>query len=115
MNAGDPYGIEALKKAEKDRNHKAALSYCWLLSFWVMLTNNGDVFVAMHAKQGVTITLFTLPLFLPNAGLLLLPFLGSAAAFLYGLGIYGALHGKELKIPGIWDLAQKIFRSKYIE
>lgn len=115
MNPDEPYSLNSSKKAEQARNFKAALSYCWILSFWTMLTNKGDSFVALHAKQGVTITLLTLPLFIPNLGELLLPFVGSACLVLYGLGIYAALHGMELKIPGVYDLAQKIFKSKYIE
>jgi len=110
-----PYALESVRQAEKARNHKAACSYLWLLSFWTMLTNGGDAFVAMHSKQGVTITLFTLILFVPNLGFLLLPFVGSTCVFLYGLGIYAALHGMELRIPGIWEISQKLFKSKYIE
>lgn len=116
MGDDNPYNsMEAVKQAEKARNRKAACSYLWLLSFWVMLTNGGDAYVAMHSKQGATITIFTLTLFIPNLGWTLLPFVGCAAVFLYGLGIYGALHGMELRIPGVWDLSQRIFKTKYVE
>ena len=115
MNPSNPYAIDSFKKAEKARNLKAAMSYLWLLSFWTMLTNNGDAFIAMHARQGVTITLLTLPLIVPQLGPLLFPFLGTAAILIYAVGFYTAYKGMQTKIPGIWELSQKIFRSKYVE
>lgn len=115
MNADDPYAVDTFKKAEQARNLKAALSYVWIMSFWTMLSNNGDAFVAMHARQGVTITLLTLPLLVPRLGPLLLPFLGTAAVILYIIGFYAAYKGLSTKIPGVWELSQKLFRSKYID
>jgi len=114
MDEDHPFSVEALKKVEKRRNRKAAMSYLWLFSVWSMLENGGDAFVAMHAKQGVTITLFTAVLFIPNLGLDLLPFVGLACLFLYGIGFYAAIKGKEIKIPGIWELSTKIFKTQYV-
>ncbi|MCX6783776.1 MAG: hypothetical protein NT141_01760 [candidate division WWE3 bacterium] len=114
MGDEHPFSNEALKKAEKARNLKAAVSYLWLGSLFTMLTNNGDAFVAMHARQGVTITLFTALIFIPGLTQFFLPFVGGACAIMYGLGFYMAYQGREFKMPGIWDLSQKIFRSQYI-
>lgn len=114
MGDEHPFSNEALKKAEKARNLKAAVSYLWLGSLVMMLGNNGDAFVAMHARQGMTITLFTALIFIPGLTQLLLPFVGGACVLMYALGFYMAISGKEFKMPGIWDLSQKIFRSQYI-
>lgn len=99
------------QKSKDEDRVLAALSYLNVLVFVPLLTKQKNDYVQFHAKQGLGLFM------IECVGVLLLftVVLGFIATFIFficGLlslyGIYNALMGKKVEIPGVGRLADKL-------
>jgi uncharacterized membrane protein len=100
---------EEIKPSQQERT-MAALSYIWILSIVVLLTQKKK-FVHDHAKQGLLLFVGECIVFIPIIGWLLGWIVSLIAIVLALVGIIKAWNGEEWKVPLIgewWDRKIKI-------
>lgn len=88
-----------------DSNLMGALAYLWILSVVMLLVKKDDPYVKFHAKQGLICFLAGILLtFIPVVGWLL----NIVVLVFVIMGFVNAIGGKQVKLPLIGDLAEKI-------
>ena len=94
---------EEVKKS--DSNLMGALSYLWILSVVMLLVKKDDPFVKFHARQGLVLFLAGIVLtFIPVIGWML-----NVVILVFDImGFVNAIGGKQVKLPLVGDLAEKI-------
>ena len=94
---------EEVKKS--DSNLMGALAYLWILSVVMLLVKKDDPFVKFHARQGLILFLAGIVLsFIPVIGWIL-----NLVILVFDImGFVNAIGGKQVKLPLVGDLAEKI-------
>ena len=88
----------------------ALLAYLSVLCIIPLVFKKENKFALFHGKQGLVIFVGQVAIFIVN--IILGPWILKLGCFLLGvfslIGIMAALKGRFLKLPVIWDIAEKI-------
>ncbi|MFA5996088.1 MAG: hypothetical protein WCW27_04460 [Patescibacteria group bacterium] len=87
-----------------DNKTMAMLSYIGILVLIPLLTKKDSKFAQAHAKQGLVMAVAMMLYIIPVAGWII----GTIALVLDVIALVSALQGKFWKIPGAYDLSQKL-------
>ncbi len=100
-------------KKNLNSNLNAALSYVWVLSVVMYVTNREDPFVRFHAKQGIVLFgISVIGMMLTSVVFLLGPIFSFVIVIFEVIGFFKALSGERYKLPIIGSLIPKDNSSK---
>jgi len=104
-------GPEFSPEEVEDGKALAAIGYLWILFFIPLVVKPDNRFCRAHAKQALV--LFIASAVLATFSFVIIPFFGAGLMpllifVLQIVALVKALQGQFWKIPGAWDIAEKI-------